>query len=203
MVKRKVSIYVLENESEKSSCWMKVVGSEQVVFHSFWSNLNESIQGDLPIQNRYFSILHAGWCILLVKFCLHSEWIFICSEWLWFHFLINIKDSRCRSTILRNFKKTNQKRTGYVSILNGGFSVLQGASLFQFFLAKSKRQKKDWGLLHSSAEKCWKWKEKAKSRFRMETVRFSWITWTIHSQKMKKSPTKKQRNPQNDIFVPF
>ena len=36
------SVYVLENESEKSSCWMKVVGSEQVVFHSFWSNLNEN-----------------------------------------------------------------------------------------------------------------------------------------------------------------
>jgi hypothetical protein len=65
-----------------------------------------------------------------------------------------MKDSRCRITILRNLKKTNQKRTGYVSILNGGFSVLQGASLFQFFLAKNKRQKKDWGLLHSSGEKC-------------------------------------------------
>jgi hypothetical protein len=36
--------------------------------------------------------------------------------------------------------------------------------LFQFFLAKNKRQKKDWGLLHSSGEKCWKWKEKAKPR---------------------------------------
>ena len=54
--------------------------------------------------------------------------------------------------------------------------------------------------MHFSAEKCWKWKEKAKPRFRMETVRFSWRTWTIHSQKMKKSPTKKQRNPQNDIL---
>ena len=161
------SVYVLENESEKSSCWMKVVGSEQVVFHSFWSNLNESIQGDLPIQNRYFSILHAGWCILLVKFCLHSVWILICSEWLNGYgsiFLSNMKDSRCRNTILRNLKKTNQKRTGYVSILNGGFCVLQGASLFQFFFAKNKRQKKDWGLLHYSAEKCWKWKEKAKPR---------------------------------------
>jgi len=65
-----------------------------------------------------------------------------------------MKDSRCRNTILRNLKKTNQKRTGYVSILNGGFSVLQGASLFQFFLAKNKRQKKNWGLLHFSGEKC-------------------------------------------------
>ena len=37
----------------------------------------------------------------------------------------------------------------------------------------------------------------------METVRFSWKTWTIHSQKMKEPPTKKQRNPKTDIFVPF
>ena len=202
MVKRKVSMCSKMNRRNLHAEWKLLVLNRWcfIPFGQTWTKMNESIQGDLPIQNRYFSILHAGWCILLVKFCLHSEWIFICSEWLWFHFLINIKDSRCRSTILRNFKKTNQKRTGYVSILNGGFSVLQGASLFQFFLAKSKRQKKDWGLLHSSAEKCWKWKEKAKSRFRMETVRFSWITWTIHSQKMKKSPTKKQRNPQNDIL---
>ena len=135
------SVYVLENESEKSSCWMKVVGSEQVVFHSFWSNLNESIQGDLPIQNRYFSILHAGWCILLVKFCLHSEWIFICSEWLWFHFLINIKDSRCRSTILRNFKKTNQKRTGYAARQGHANTIRRGQSkqIFKTFNYPGKR----------------------------------------------------------------
>ena len=100
----------------------------------------------------------------------------------------------------KKFQKDKPKKDWIRLHSQWRFLCVARCFLVPVFLAKSKRQKKDWGLLHSSAEKCWKWKEKAKSRFRMETVRFSWITWTIHSQKMKKSPTKKQRNPQNDIL---
>ena len=90
MVKRKVSIYVLENESEKSSCWMKVVGSEQVVFHSFWSNLNEStvyidetvnniFQQELTIYHHKLAFIHPA------RRFAHPEPIFFHSTWRLMH----------------------------------------------------------------------------------------------------------------------
>ena len=75
---------------------------------SFWWNYVSIPNGYLSVLNGYGSIF----------------------------FWLTWKIQDAEITILRNLKKTNQKRTGYVSILNGGFSVLQGASLFQFFSGK-------------------------------------------------------------------
>jgi len=84
------SVYVLENESEKSSCWMKVVGSEQVVFHSFWSNLNEStvyideplnniFQQELTIYHHQLAFIHPA------RRFAHPEPIFLHSTWRLMH----------------------------------------------------------------------------------------------------------------------
>ena len=84
------SVYVLENESEKSSCWMKVVGSEQVVFHSFWSNLNEStvyidetvnniFQQELTIYHHQLAFIHPA------RRFAHPEPIFFHSTWRLMH----------------------------------------------------------------------------------------------------------------------
>ena len=119
-----------------------------MVFHSFWWNLNKSIYRlDDPVNNIFqqeLTIYHHQ-----LAFIPHSEPIFlhstsrlmhsfgevlspfgmnifICSEWLWFHWLTwKIQDAETIS------KRPTKK--GLDTSPFGDFSMLQGASLFRLF----------------------------------------------------------------------
>ena len=103
----------------------------------------------------------------------------------------------------KKFQKDKPKKDWIRLHSQWRFLCVARCFLVPVFLAKSKRQKKDWGLLHSSAENA----ENEKKRLNLASEWRLFDSLGEHEQftvkKMKKSPTKKQRNPQNDIFVPF
>ena len=88
----------------------------------------------------------------------------------------------------KKFQKDQPKKDWIRLHSQGRFLRVARCFLVLVFFAKNKRQKKDWGLLHSSAEKCWKWKKRLNLASEWRLFDSQSKNEEISNQKTEKSP---------------